>query len=87
MKAPRKVANPCANCGHAEDDHDGYGGLCDGFGWNNSRMVCGCVVYKSLAGITKDDAAFLRTIANHFGEGKRRAKILDLADRVEGLSA
>lgn len=32
----------CVNCGHIEDDHDGYGGLCDGLGWNASRTICGC---------------------------------------------
>lgn len=32
----------CVTCSHSEDDHDGYGGMCDGLGYNESRTVCGC---------------------------------------------
>ena len=32
----------CRECGHVEADHDGYGGLCDGLGYNESRTICGC---------------------------------------------
>lgn len=35
-------APKCRHCGHTEADHDGYGGLCDGLGYNDSREVCGC---------------------------------------------
>lgn len=47
----------CVKCGHIEDDHDGYGGMCDGLGWNASREVCPCqdfVATRRLSGTNGD---------------------------------
>jgi hypothetical protein len=40
-----RMSGACGACGHTEDDHDGYGGMCDGLGDNASREVCGCVAF------------------------------------------
>lgn len=39
----------CVNCNHTEDDHDGYGGMCDGLGFNASREICGCQKFAAPA--------------------------------------
>jgi hypothetical protein len=49
--------NRCADCHHIEDDHDGYGGMCDGLlteaasreEWNDlmdARAMCGCTNFR-----------------------------------------
>ncbi len=39
--------NLCRDCGHTEDDHDGYGGLCDGATDIASRTMCGCDEFRA----------------------------------------
>lgn len=43
----------CQKCGHAEDDHDGYGGLCDGGTDPDTRSMCGCTEYVAPKGKPK----------------------------------
>ena len=53
MTRPSGDTQKCARCGHSEDDHDGYGGLCDGLGFTSDRTMCGCSSFS--AGVQSGD--------------------------------
>ncbi len=35
----------CARWNHRASDHGGYGGYCDGLGYNEEREVCPCLTF------------------------------------------
>ncbi len=70
----------CAQCGHEEDSHDGYGGLCDGLqddaksheefeALMDARAQCGCHAFVPSSSRTPDDPTWCETCGSYQVEG------------------